>query len=743
MLNFFRKYQKIFFIIVTIFVVISFCFFGTFGTYSNQQQDPDRIVGKTLKGTSITFREMEAMNRLLGSSYEERSVLPNLFNDGVIRKEFLNTGMGHLLAEQYFSKIKQDLEPRLKKAKYYKPYVHPKAHFISSEQVWQQYFPSISRDLGLLKGLQKEATIEEFNLLTRLYMAELQLPPDSLKQLLVYQQNSHSVPPDPQLQQTDLSLFGFHSFEDWFGPQFLNEISRFVFNSAAIAEEKGYKVTLEEAHADLIQNIQTALTAYGLKVEETPGYFAQQLHVLQLDEATAVKTWQKVILFRRLFHDVGNVGMIDPFLYENFQKYANEGITAEVYRLPEEFHLKDFHRFIELQAYLEAVSIPHKKGNAFPTLFLKPEEVEKKFPELVEKKFVVSFKEVNKDQLASRIGLKETWEWEVSDHNWEVLQNAFFFDASVQTQEDRFQFLEKLDVKERLKVDAFARGKIVDTHPEWLEESFEMAPLQTKTLSIRSKGGSLPLTGIDNRATFIDLLERASLKEEKASVLSARQQLENFSGDGINHYRLNVIEVSNQKTILSFKEAISDGTLQKIVDKRLETAYVDVRRKESGIFQNANGSWKPFQEVKEEIGRRIYQDLIAELQNRPELFLASFMQEAQKQLELQPDHSSWVRRGDTEMTDSFQNQWLLEKTTRTLSRSSQDNISKEELLQLPVGSWSNLQTPENGDLLFVHVLDKVEGEHELRAIEGQEILSIGARRFLMSKILNEMIVHGL
>jgi GcvH upstream region-like protein len=738
MLGFFRKYQKFFFVIVTIFVVISFSFFGTFSTFSREERNLDKAIGKTVNGAPITSREMEALMRLVATSSAERGSSPNLFNDGVIANEFLKTGMAAMLADTYFDTIKEDLALRLKKAKHYKPYVHPKAPFISAEMIWQQYFPSMSRDLVEVKGYVEGATLENFSLLMRLYLSQLQLPPETLKQFLVYQQSHYqNLPPDPQLQQLDLSLFGFHSIEEWFGPQFLQLVCRFILNSAAVASEKGYLVTNEEARADLFQNLQTALKAYGVKGEETSAYFQKQLRLLQLDENTAIKAWRKVMLFKRLFHDVGNAVVVDPFIYKNFEHYASDGVVAELYELPEELRLKSVNDLIKLHMYLEAVTGKKEVGESLPVDFLPVEEVEKRFPELIVRRFEIEVSEASKQKLASQVSLKETWEWELEEKNWNLLRNAFSFADGAFDVETRFEYLEKMDPKERFKIDAFARMKIVDSHPEWVQDALAKSDVRNEVLNIRSRGGKLPLSGIKDPASFADLLLSVASRPDR--------QLEMFSEDEITYYNIKVIEAAPFKEILLFAEGVRDGTLQTLVDLRLETAYPDVRRKDSAAFQSENGSWRPFQEVKEEIGRRLYASLTASFENRPQLRFVAHMQAAKNALEMQPNDASWIRSSSMEKQktlDSLVEQWRLEKTTHTITRASQDKFPKETLLALPVGTWSEVQTLDNGNILFARILEKVENVKGSMAKEGQEILSIGARRYLMSQLLEEMVANG-
>lgn len=746
MLNFFRKYQKFFFIFVTIFIVSSFCFFGTSSILQGGAEEVDRVVGKAIDGSSITSRELEALNRILSASYEEHTTTLNLFNDGVIRKEFLSTGMGSLLVERHFDLIKEDLEARLKKAKHFRPYIHPKAPFLSAEAIWQQYFPMLSRDLAFVRA-ETEATPESFFLLSRLYAAQLQFPPDSLKQFLLYQQNHfQNLPPDPDLQRSDLSLFGFHTMEDWFGPHFVNLVSRFIINSAAMAAQRGYSVSYDEARADLLFNVNQVLQAHRIDLSEIQSHFQGQLRALQLDETTAIKAWRKVMLFRRLFHDVGNSALVDPLVYQTFGKYAKEGVTVDVYQLPKELRFENTIALFKFQLYLDAVASNKESGMMLPTAFLTPDEVEKHFPELVERRFVVKIAEARMDQIAARVSLKETWEWQADEKHWTLLQKEFplLTEGIAEDKESRFQFLDKIDSKMRLKIDEFSRLQIANNHPEWLEEALESASTRTETLSIRSKSFKPVLAGVNDANKLAELLQLAPIEVNLASfhAQQAQEHLNRFSEDGNLYYRIKVVERAPYKQVITFAVATCDGTLEALLDKKLETAYPDVRKKESAVFQAAGGGWKPYAEVKEEIGKRVYAELLHAVKNQPEQRLAEFMKVAQNQLTQNPEDTDWIRTDEIDTTQ-LDRQWLLEKSSNRLTRSAPLTFGKEEIFKLEEGAWSDVEIPANGNLYFLRVLERVEGGTGAEMTQGQEILSIDARRHLMLQVLNAMAAHGL
>lgn len=260
MLNFFRKNQRIFFIIITVVICISFTFFGASNSLSEPSEVPDRVITKGVDGSNLMQRDLATVCRLISSSPLDRNAwqqgkIPNLLNDSVIEKDLLSTGMGMMLARRYFEELKPDFEKRLVRIKSYRPYAHPQYPQISAVAIWNRFMPSLSQHFALLKTKSDQFTVETLGILFQLYLDQTMLPPDMVKQILVYQLNQQALTPDPLLSHTDLSLFGFHSLEDWFGPRFIELAGQFMMNAALLAQDKGYEISNEAIRSDLYQNI--------------------------------------------------------------------------------------------------------------------------------------------------------------------------------------------------------------------------------------------------------------------------------------------------------------------------------------------------------------------------------------------------------------------------------------------------------------------------------------------------------
>src|SRR5579862_87853 len=503
MLNFLRNHQRKFFIVITAVTVSSFLFFGTFSTLVEPKREmPDREVVLGLGGKPLMKRDLYALCQMLATSgmnpnSGKQGGMPNLFNDGVIEKELLSNGMSMLLVEPYFAHLRPDLEERIKKMKQFRFYSHPQAPHINALSVYQRFAPSLAQHLERIKNQNGACTLETVELLFQIYQDQSLLPPDMLKQILLFQQQQQGVPADPRLSQGDLSLFGFTSLEDWFGPHFVELNAQFIANAAALAEVKGYEIKKDEIRADLFHNIYTSYKKLtqenALNPQDMQQYFQRKMQQLGLDEKVVFDTWRKIMLFRRLFADVGGSVLIDSLAFQHFQEYSKQRATIALYELPDAMHLNDFQALLKFQLYLESIALHPQSlrtNLGLPREIISLQQMEKRCPELVERECEVEYSEVRKSLLASEISLKETWDWEGRDANWILLQKQFseLSDCKAANPEERFLALDALDSKRRVAVDSFARLQMIDALPQKIHEALDKAALHKAKVSLRAHG---------------------------------------------------------------------------------------------------------------------------------------------------------------------------------------------------------------------------------------------------------------
>ncbi|MBX7066205.1 MAG: SurA N-terminal domain-containing protein [Parachlamydiales bacterium] len=523
MLEFFRRYQKYLFLVITVMVISSFVFFGTFSTFAGGEERPDKSIGKMIDGKAMMLSEVQKLARFIATdrqdSMQGRGVPPNFCNDGVIRYDFIKDGLANAIVAEYFDVLKPDFESRLDKAKRYKSYAHPEAPFLSAKTVWDHFIPDLNEEITALQA-ENEVKPAIFSHLEKLYLYQTRLQPEMLRQILIYQHRQYPwLTIDQRLSYEDLAIFGFHSASDWFGHNFVDLVAQFILNGAAAAEEKGYQVTLQEAKGDLIHHFQETMTKLAEAKAKPEMNFHTHLRMLGFDEKSASEVWRKVLLFRRYFQDVGDAAFVDKLPFKDFAGYANETALVQSYRWP--IQISSAQDLAELQFYIQAVS----GGKDLPKSVLKLEEVEKKVPELVQKTVKAKVAEVSKKQIGLRATIKQVWDWETEDKNWEQVRKEFSLPQKT-GKEERFKTLDESG--KRSAIDAWARERIVDENPAWINEALAAADLQERTWQVIG---------------------------DRDPALKA---------DGV-YYRIEELEVVKDKHILTFNEA--RDVLSKLVPK--------------------------------------------------------------------------------------------------------------------------------------------------------------------------------
>lgn len=355
-----------------------------------------------------------------------------------------------------------------------------------------------------------------------------------------------------------------------------------------------------------------------------------------------------------------------------------------------------------------------KGKGKFPPPFLSPEAVEKKFPELVQSRFRLEVAKISKDELAlNKVTLKEAWDFEMSDEGWNLLLTEFpiLAKADPKAREERFQALEAVENNFRLKIDRRARHVLLDKHPEWIEEAVLAASKEEYSIGIKSRGATFPFADVEDPETLLKLLYQASLNEPLAL----------FSANQNTLYRIRVLQKPDGKEVMTFRESLENGLLSELFDRHLEEAYPDLRKRYTGQFQLENGSWKPLQDVKEEVAKLLY----SSSEKSP---LVPYVEELRKNPDLQTSGQP------------LKDQFLLVKSTEEFKRSNAGSLSQEELFKLKEGDWSSLQNPTSGDISFYRLVKRERSTDSIieQVSDGQKILSMDARRFLMYQLLEQM-----
>ncbi len=714
----------------------------------------EQVAFTNVKGSAVTAHELGEMAVFLGTDAQDKMYFggawgPNFLNDGVIRKDIFETGIGELLLQTYATDFRGDLSSKSEREKRFNLYVNPQVKFIGVESVWNNFAPNMSNFYHVLKVANDPLSKDALNARIGLFMLERQFPPMLLRRVLRYQEQQFKfITPDPALDQIDLSLFGYHTVDDWFGPKFVRLASQFIMNAAVIAEQKGYVVTKDEALADLLRNSEQSFLAISRNVNtgvaSSHEYFKEQLRLMGMDQNIAAKVWREVLLFRRMFNDIGNAVLVDPYSLKQMNLYASESIEGQLYRLPKPLRLNNYNALQKLEIYLDAVSKRSDTETAklsLPTVFLSAAEVGKKTPELVEKRYILDVAKVDTHRLQDHIALKAMWNWETSDAGWEKLKKTFpdVGVLSASKKNDRFAALDGLDDTTRRKIDTFAKESIVAENPDWLEKALADASVNRVNVGLHAKGDNKVFPGLENGEELIALLDAATPNGQ-----NMKDPLKSYSPDKKVYYRITVIDRDSVPEVLTFRKADEQGVLDKLLSTKLEAYYNKIKEEDPKTFQLGDKEWKPFKEVKDMVADRYFEKVlkaIAKLSaeampdgKSPSPLLGDYaaafrfypyvkevkgkVSKDAKLIEklttsISSNEEAVSQEGEDVLakglitTDKLiakadlSDQWKLERLPYQTARSSaNDLVERSNLFQMPLNSWTKVQTPPSGDINF-------------------------------------------
>ncbi len=147
MFRFLRRYQKLFFILITIVVVVTFSFFGT-NSLRREKAKPIPTY-TTMSKEKISQIEIDHMCSFLTHDLttsffsKNRHFDQNLLNDGIVQKEILNTQLGHCFASQFLPALKPHLEHIVALAKL-ASHENPEVDVIRVIDLWKEASPKIN-----------------------------------------------------------------------------------------------------------------------------------------------------------------------------------------------------------------------------------------------------------------------------------------------------------------------------------------------------------------------------------------------------------------------------------------------------------------------------------------------------------------------------------------------------------------------------------------------------------------------
>ncbi|NGX49092.1 MAG: hypothetical protein K940chlam5_00688 [Candidatus Anoxychlamydiales bacterium] len=691
MLRFFRKYQKIFFIFIAFVIIVTFSFFGTQGVLEKVNKVKDKDVAIAIDGSKIKLSEIQKMSIFLATdaqdvSYSSRNHLrPNLFNNGFM-KDFFKSELSKVFFEKYFDELKPSFENKLDKVQRYTPFVHLYEPSISAKSVYERYSPKVLDILNELKS-QKEPNLKFLNLLSDLYVEQMRLPSETIRRLLIFQEQQKKAEQDPRLYQDSIAFFGFENAMDWFGIDFIDLVSEFIINASIVAEKKGYAVTLEEAKSDLMTNLNSSLDEKAKTQIDT--YYKNVLQYLSMDEKEAAKTWQKVLLYKKYFSDVSNNTLIDSLAYQEFDKYTRSKADIKHYSLPSSLHIKDFEDLIKFEMYLLATS---NKANPLdvPNNNKDLLEIEKKYPELIEKKYEIMLKHTTLDKVAIKIKVKDMYFWQLEDKNWNKLRAEFKFIQAAKDKQEKLKAIDTLEFSQKYELDAFSRNEMVKESPNLIEESIKELDAKKHEFYVSLKDPKLPIAIKD--------------ANELITLFDSQDKIENYTQDSKNYFSFEVVKRSEIKELQSFEKAKTSKVIDKILNNFLKEKYFTLKEELYEEFITEDGSFKEFENVRSQIANIVFSDVINKIKTLNLTKNNSLDNLAKYRLHSYVENAKQGILQDEKYLDSNKNsQFNLSLVNEKISRSKNPNWIEKSVFSMDEKNYSSLNLSDNGNIEFFYL----------------------------------------
>lgn len=746
MLNALRKYQKIIFGFVAVLVIVPFAFSGIFSRTSFK--DSKRFfLGKALDGSKVYQDEIDRFVAFLSldsqeSLVQEQAARQNYFNDGVLKKDIFETGIGEVLLENYQQELKGELEEKFSAFQNYRAYEHPQAHFLNAERVWLQFCPDL---LEAIHQFKKTKNLQDqFRIVKQIYLSQREFPPALLRQFLYFQEKQLNLSyQDPYIQRGDLAVFHAKNPYDFFGYQFLNLCAQFIHNAAIAAKSKGFHVSKEEAKANLMDNIYQVLKSQSKSekdlVKLVQKTYYETLAHFKFTESEMIQIWQKVLLFRRLLTDVSKTALVDGLTYDQFAKFAFEKADLQIYQAPKELAFDSFQNMMQFEIYAQCILDKKFDSLELPTQLKSLSNLQKSYPQLFYKTFKLKILEIDREEFKKNVSMKQILSYLTEEKNFKqfcLKQPKLNWQATV---EERLKAFEKLEEVEKAPLISMAQKLILqnDTHLE----AAAMARDYEKEIDVKIplSGPSSVFKGFDQNEKIIQILEADTMP----CILD---------NQGRYVYKVAVVEKNQTALPLTFKEAVDQGVLKEMLLKKLEPFYQKVQSKHAELFHDQQG-YIALDQVIDLVGELYFKDLIEKLRNeltlrhllaegdvsldhlarkRFVLALEETLKKKQREFKVEPEEHPLASQFHLAVLDTLYEK----KNTRFPGL-------EKQVFRMKTDEWSSLVEDQFGQLAFFQVKEKkVDGNKKTQLqLESQTMLSYDAVRFLAYELINDFQVH--
>lgn len=578
MLSFFYRKQKL---LMTIVFVSLGCILSGYGLHSivSTFQDPlplDREVSfTTIKGKKISKYHLNILTNFLSKEsqdFPEQLENWNFLNEGIISKFFLLNKCGEEMFKFLQPQLQKEWQARFLEEKKFIGYSNSEMPIISVKNVWKRFAEKLFESFDNFISISdlEAGNIEGFKKKVNLFLEQRNFPGYLVKQVIDYQENNYKC--KSLNSRGSFNVFNYDNLEDWFGEEFLVNISKFIIEMAGKAKDQGISISKKEVLSFVKNTTQQAFNLLKDKgflekvtFDQFYNYYVQSFF---FSEKILCEVMEDVLLFKKLLENSGNNFIYDYELFKEFLQDMNQSFEVSLEAFPNEliFNSREYLNYFE--TYLELVGEKRSDILDLPCNYLDIAAIKETSPQLVGTKYQLKIAHLHIKELEHLIPLKEVFDWLMVKENVDIL-NKFYSEINLSLENVIDGYL-SLENKLKSAITSFIKNDLLSKKITLIEEKLkEKIDSIFESEYFVSDAVYPNLCGIINIPNF-------------NTILSTSDTSFFISQDNQNYYLIEKLK-EEKDHILSYKDSLHLGLLKKIVMEKKEssnTALVLNRLKE-------------------------------------------------------------------------------------------------------------------------------------------------------------------
>ncbi|VVT42653.1 hypothetical protein BOKEGFJH_00163 [Chlamydia avium] len=561
MLAFFYKHQKKFIGLVIVVVCVSGIGIG-WGRYpgesASQRQQKKTVF--SIKGRKYSKREFSAFKKFFINEAYPFTGNPqewNFLNEGLLTEKFLTNKLG----EKLFLKVYSQEFPAFSKEKCYQAYRRFDTPFISAEEVWKSSAPHLYEALMNFQQIENPVSPSGFAARVRLFLEEKKFPHYILKQMLEYRRKMFNLPHDGALLNgKDLRLFGYRNLSDWFGDAYISKAVEALLRFVNEQKNHMHMPSIKEAQQDFYDKAKQAFVKLSKHTDmhlTFDQFINDYFNFIGVSSSEFFKIYREILLCKRAFLQLEGSVTFDYHPLQEFFSMGRDSTSVEIVKLPREYHFKTLEDLEAFEIYLRLVGERTRDCLDVPRFVLPITKIKSKEPQLVGRRFLLSYKMIFLRDLETKVPMVEVHQWQQNPDNFQILLQEFPETETCSSSKD-FQSLKSSLVE---KIHSFSRKEILRSHPEKIKKWLSQSTSKSNEVFL-SSGKDSVLEGILDG-------------KELSSLLIDNEVLEAYTQDGEHYYTFIVDTCFGDEEIIPYREVLRKGLAKTLIASHKDPLHMD------------------------------------------------------------------------------------------------------------------------------------------------------------------------